>query len=124
MLSKRKYLVIIGVIGVLVFTCTIFILNYSKNPLKGTSWSRKTDVDTEYINFYDNGDYSYYFAVGSPVDDSDLCEKYEYDDDSKIIILKCIDNSINNKIKIDYIDYNKLILIFDNEKRIFNKVNK
>jgi hypothetical protein len=102
--ANKKLLMITSTIIILIIIITFLILNNSNNILKGTSWTRMTEVDTEYINFYDNGNFSYYFGVGSPVDDYDLCDKYKYEEENKLIILNCSDIiSINNKIKVDYI---------------------
>lgn len=122
---NKKNIIIISTIIILTIIFIFLILINSNNPLKGTSWTRKTDEDVEYINFYDNGNFSYYFGVGSPVDDYDLCDKYKYDKENKVINLNC--NKIiiiKDRIKVDYIADDKLILIFGNEKRSFNRVNK
>jgi flagellar basal body-associated protein FliL len=117
-------LIIIGVTIILAITHIFLMLN-SNDPLKGTSWTRTTEVDSEYINFYDNGNFSYYYGVGNPVDNSDLCETYQYNEKDKLITLNCNSIiSVNDRIKVDSIDDKKIVLIFGNEKRIFEKVKR
>jgi len=124
LLRKKKFLIGIGIIIVLAVLCAIFLLkDPASDPLKGTSWSRTTEVDSECINFNDNGHFSYYYGVGSPVDDYDLYDEYTYDDDTKTITLESIDSGGDKTIKIDRIDDDKLVLIFGDEKRTFSKEN-
>lgn len=61
--------------------------DYSQFLFTDISWTRTTEYDTEYIRFRANGEFSYYCACGNPVNDSDLCEGYSYDDDTKTITL-------------------------------------
>ena len=91
------------------------------DPLKGTSWSRTTEVDSEYINFNDDGHFSYYYGVGSAVDDYDLYDEYTYDSDTKTITLKSIDSGEDETITVDSLGEKKLVLVFGDEKRTFTK---
>lgn len=61
--------------------------DYSAYPFVDVSWTRTTEYDTEFITFYADGRFSYYCACGNPVNDSDLCEGYAYDDATKTITL-------------------------------------
>ena len=87
------------------------------------TWTRTTDVDTEYISFLSDGSFSYYCACGNPVNDSDLCEGYTYDDATKTITLDCIETTeeMITTIKIVKCDENNLHLDFDGEIRFFTK---
>ena len=60
---------------------------------------------------------------GNPVNDSDLCEGYTYDDATKIITLNCIETTdeMVKLIKIVKCDENSLQLDFDGEIRVFTK---
>ncbi len=95
--------------------------DYSKYAFTNNSWTRSGDGDTEVLTFYPDGDYSYYCLCGNPVNDSDLCEYYVYDDESKIITLGCEDttSSMVTSIKIISSTNEKLVLDFDGEERTF-----
>ncbi len=91
-----------------------------KNPdFQEITWERTTDSDTEFITFYEDKTFSYYCACGSPVDSSDLCDKYTYDKKTKTITLKCLGK--NQKIKILEVTNNTLTLEFKDGIRKFTK---
>lgn len=85
------------------------------------SWTRETEADTEYIEFFSDGSFSYYCACGEPVNDSDLCEGYTYNDKTKTITLNCMEktNSMVTTIVIKSCDENCLKLDFNGEVRKF-----
>ncbi len=62
-------------------------------------------------------------ACGNPVNDSDLCEGYTYDEKTKTITLDCIEitDEMVTKIKVVKCDENSLELDFDGDIRIFEK---
>ena len=68
-----------------------------------------------------DGKFTYYCACGNPVNDSDLCEGYTYDDSTKTITLNCIETTdeMVTTIKIVKCDGNSLQLDFNGEIRIF-----
>lgn len=98
-------------------------VDYSKYPFVNVSWTRDAEHDTETIRFGDDGSFTYYCGCGNPVNDSDLCENYTYDDDTKTIILNCIEitDEMVTKIKIVECNENTLLLDFDGEIRTFVK---
>ena len=59
--------------------------DYSEYSFVNVQWTRSTEFDTEYIRFSEDGEFSYYCACGNPVNDSDLCEGYTYDDSSAVV---------------------------------------
>lgn len=99
------------------------IVDYSKYSFVNTSWTRDAEHDIETIRFGADGHFAYYCSCGNPVNDSDLCEGYTYDDATKTITLNCIETTdeMVTKIKIVKCDENSLHLDFDGEIRIFEK---
>ena len=98
-------------------------VDYSQFSFVNTSWTRDTEHDTETIRFGEDGSFTYYCGCGNPVNDSDLCEGYTYNDATKIITLNCIETTDETvtTIKIVKCDENSLHLDFDGEIRIFEK---
>ena len=98
-------------------------VDYSKYPFVNVSWTRDADHDIETIRFGKDGSFVYYCACGNPVNDSDLCEGYTYDDATKTITLNCIEitDEMVTKIKVVKCDENSLHLDFNGETRIFEK---
>ena len=100
-------------------------IDYSKYPFVNISWTRDAENDIETIRFGADGSFTYYCACGNPVNDSDLCEGYTYDDATKIITLDCLEETdeMVTVIKIVKCDENELQLDFDGDIRIFTKEN-
>ena len=98
-------------------------VDYSKYSFVNTSWTRDAEQDIETIRFGEDGSFSYYCACGNSVNDSDLCEGYTYDDDTKTITLDCFETTdeMITVIKIVKCDEKELHLDFDGEIRIFTK---
>ena len=86
-------------------------------------WTRDAENDIETIHFGSDGDHTYYCACGNPVNDSDLCEGYTYDDSTKSITLDCIEvtDEMVTVIKVVKCDGEELHLDFDGDVRIFTK---
>ena len=97
--------------------------DYSKYSFTDVSWTRDAENDIETIRFGADGSFTYYCACGNPVNDSDLCEGYTYDDATKTITLNCIETTdeMVTTIKIVKCDENSLQLDFNGEIRIFTK---
>ncbi len=98
-------------------------IDCSKYSFVNISWTRDAEHDTETIRFGEDGSFSYYCGCGNPVNDSDLCDGYTYDDATKTITLDCIETTdeMVTIIKIVKCDENSLHLDFDGEIRIFEK---
>lgn len=98
-------------------------VDYSKYPFVNISWTRDAEHDTETIRFGADGSFSYYCGCGNPVNDSDLCEGYTYDDATKTITFDCIETTdeMVTVIKIVSCDENSLQLDFNGEIRTFEK---
>ena len=126
----KKFLCFIAVL--LIFT-TVFAgcsdhketenqsVDYSKYAFVNISWTRDAEHDTETIRFGEDGSFTYYCGCGNPVNDSDLCEGYTYDDSTKTITLNCIETTdeMVTTIKIVKCDENTLQLDFNGEIRVF-----
>ena len=99
-------------------------VDYSKYSFVNISWTRDAEHDTETIRFGEDGSFTYYCGCGNPVNDSDLCEGYTYDDATKTITLNCIEitEEMVTKIKIVKCDENSLLLDFNGEMKIFEKI--
>ena len=97
--------------------------DYSKYGFTDITWVRQTEADTEYLTFGSDGSFSYYCACGEPVNDSDLCEVYTYDDVTKTIDLNCSDTTEDMVTTIGVIscDEQQIELDFDGEIRIFTR---
>ena len=98
-------------------------VDYSQYSFTDTTWTRDAEQDIETIRFGSDGSHTYYCACGNPVNDSDLCEGYKYDDATKTITLDCLEETdeMVTVIKVVKYDENELHLDFDGEIRIFLK---
>lgn len=98
-------------------------VDYSQYPFVNTSWTRDAENDQETIRFGEDGSFTYYCACGNPVNDSDLCDGYLYDDSTKTITLDCFEETdeMITVIKIVKCDEQELHLDFNGEIRIFTK---
>ena len=98
-------------------------VDYSKYSFTDTSWKRDAENDAETIHFGADGSFTYSCACGDPVNDSDLCEGYTYDDATKTITLDCLETTdeMVTVIKIVKCDEKELQLDFDGDVRVFTK---
>ena len=99
------------------------VADYSEYLFTDVTWTRDSGHDIETIRFNADGSFSYYCACGNPVNDSDLCEGYAYNDETKEITLDCIETTeeMVTNIKIVEVDEDVLELDFDGEIRKFEK---
>lgn len=120
----------------LIVTCALLFMGCSNNKntedssvtydnysFMNTSWTRNAEHDSETIRFGEDGRFVYFCGCGNPVNDSDLCEGYTYDDSTKTITLNCIETTdeMITTIKIVKCDEHSLHLDFNGEIRIFEK---
>ena len=98
-------------------------VDYSQYAFVGISWQRDAEDDTETIYFGADGSFRYYCGCGNPVNDSDLCEGYTYEDATKTITLKCSMKTFGmvTRIRIVECDETSLHLDFNGDIRIFEK---
>ena len=97
--------------------------DYRKYSFTDVSWTRDAENDIETIVFKSNGRFVYYCSCGNPVNDSDLCENYTYNDKTKEITLDCFEETEETitKIKVVKSTETTLELDFDGEIRTFQK---
>ena len=98
-------------------------VDYSEYLFTGVSWTRDGGNDIETIRFNGDGSFSYYCSCGNPVNDSDLCDTYTYNDETKEITFNCFETTeeMVTNIKIVKVSEDVLELDFDGEIRIFEK---
>ena len=97
--------------------------DYSEYLFTDVSWTRDGENDIETILFKSDGSFSYFCSCGNPVNDSDLCESYVYNDETKEIKLDCfeITEDIITTIKVVNSTETTLELDFNGEIRKFEK---
>ena len=97
--------------------------NYSEYLFTDVSWTRDGGNDIETIVFKSNGRFTYYCSCGNPVNDSDLCESYTYNDDTKEIALDCFEETEETITTIKVVNSTEttLELDFNGEIRKFKK---
>ena len=98
----------------------------AKGKVKRTAYNmygNKVELRKGEFQRKEDGKFVYYCGCGNPVNDSDLCEGYTYDDAAKTITLNCIETTdeMVTTIKIVKCDENSLHLDFNGETRIFEK---
>ena len=98
-------------------------VDYSKYSFTDGSWTRDAENDIETIRFGADGSFTYYCSCGNPVNDSDLCDGYTYDDATKTIELDCFETTdeMVTVIKVVKCDDKELHLDFDGDIRVFTK---
>ena len=97
--------------------------DYSEYLFSDVSWTRDGGNDIETLVFKSNGSFSYYCSCGNPVNDSDLCESYTYNDETKEIKFECFETTeeMVTSIKIVKMSEDILELDFNGEIRKFEK---
>ena len=97
--------------------------DYSKFTFSDVSWTRDGGNDIETIRFSSDGKFTYYCSCGNPVNDSDLCESYTYNEETKEITLECFEETEDTitTIKIVSSTDTTLELDFNGEIRKFEK---
>ena len=120
------------VITILVYSLMLFCLtgcddanekDFSEYLFTDVSWTRDAENDVETIVFKSNGRFIYYCSCGNPVNDSDLCESYTYNEETKEITLECFEETDETvtTIKIVSSTDTTLELDFNGEIRKFEK---
>ena len=99
--------------------------DYSKYLFTDIIWTRDGGNDIETLVFKPDGSFRYYCSCGNPVNDSDLCESYTYNDETKEIKFECFETTeeMVTNIKIVEMSEDILELDFDGEIRKFEKSN-
>ena len=124
----KKIILMLILVGIFVTGCNDKkeknqIKNYSEYLFSDRVWIRDGGNDIETIIFKSNGDFRYYCSCGNPVNDSDLCESYSYNEETKEIKLECFETTeeMITSIKIINSTETTLELDFNGEIRKFEK---
>lgn len=124
----RKNIIILMLVGLFLTGCgdtreKIQEKDYSEYLFSDVIWTRDGGNDIETIIFRADGSFSYYCSCGNSVNDSDLCESYVYDDETKEIKLECFETTeeMVTNIKIIGMSEDTLELDFNGEIRKFEK---
>ena len=98
-------------------------IDYSEYLFTDISWTRDTEHDIETLRFNSDGRFTYYCACGNPINDSDLCDGYIYNEENQEIKLECfeITEEMVTNIKIVEMSEDVLELDFNGEIRKFEK---
>ena len=97
--------------------------DYSEYLFSDVVWTRNAENDMETIVFRSDGSFSYFCSCGNPVNDSDLCEGYVYNDKTCEIRLDYLETTEDTITTIKIINSTEttLELDFDGEIRKFEK---
>ena len=124
----KKNVIILMLFGLFLTGCVdektkIQEKDYSEYLFTDVSWTRDTEHDIETLRFNSDGRFTYYCACGNPVNDSDLCDGYIYNDENQEIKLECfeITEEMVTNIKIVEMSEDVLELDFNGEIRKFEK---
>ena len=124
----KKNIVFLMLVGILLTGCghtkeKAQEKDYSKYLFSDVSWTRDSEHDIETIVLKSNGRFTYYCSCGNPVNDSDLCENYTYNEETKEITLNCIEETEDTITKIKVVSSTNTILEldFNGEIRKFEK---
>ena len=98
-------------------------IDYSEYSFTEVIWTRDAENDIETLKLGADGHFTYYCACGNPVNDSDMCETYTYNDKTKEIKFDCFETTEETitTIKVIKSTENTLELDFDGEIRVFEK---
>ena len=123
----KKIVIIILLCSLMLFCLTgcdgVREKDFSEYLFTDVIWTRDSENDIETIFFKSDGSFSYSCSCGNPVNDSDLCESYVYNDDTKEIRLNCFETTEETitSIKIVEMSEDVLELDFNGEIRRFVK---
>lgn len=119
-----KKIIILILVGIFLTGCEYTKeKDYSNYLFADVIWTRDNKNDVETIIFKSDGSFSYYCSCGNPVNDSDLCENYTYNDKTKEFKLNCFERTEETitSIKIVEITEEFFELDFNGEIRKFKK---
>ena len=122
-----KKIIVVVMFGILFFTgCgkqNPKNVDYSEYLFTNSSWTRDGGNDIETIRFNGDGSFSYYCSCGNPVNDSDLCDTYTYNEETKEIKFNCFEETeeMITNIKIVEVTEEIFKLDFNGEIREFEK---
>ena len=123
-----KKIIILMLVGMLLTGCgetkeNIQEKDYSEYLFSDVRWTRDGENDIETLILKSDGSFSYYCSCGNSVNDSDLCESYTYNDETKEIKFDCFETTdeMVKSIKVVEVSEDILVLDFNGEIRKFKK---
>ena len=123
-----KKIIILMLVGMLLTGCgetkeNIQEKDYSEYLFSDVRWTRDGENDIETLILKSDGSFSYYCSCGNSVNDSDLCESYTYNDETKEIKFDCFETTdeMVTSIKVVEVSEDILVLDFNGEIRKFKK---
>ena len=120
----KKNIIILLLVGLFLAGCSkTKEKDYSEYSFTDVSWIRDSGNDIETLKLKSDGSFSYYCSCGNPINDSDLCESYIYNNKTKEITFECFKTTeeMVTKVKIIEISEDILKLDFNGEIRKFEK---
>ena len=124
----KRNIIILMLVGIFLTTCRdakekTQLKDYSEYLFSDVIWTRKGENDIETLILKSDGSFSYYCSCGNSVNDSDLCESYTYNDESKEIKFDCFETTeeMITNVKIVELSEDVLELDFNGEIRKFEK---
>ena len=124
----KKNIIILMLVGLFLTGCRdgeekAYKKDYSEYLFADVIWTRDGGNDIETIVFKSDGSFRYYCSCGNPVNDSDLCESYTYNDETKEIKFDCFETTeeMITSVKIVELSEDVLELDFNGEIRKFEK---
>ena len=122
----KKIIIILMLVGLFLTGCgenKEKEIDYSEYLFTDVIWTRDSGHDIETIIFHADGSFSYSCACGNPVNDSDLCESYTYNDETKEIKFDCFETTeeMITNVKIVELSEDVLELDFNGEIRKYKK---
>ena len=122
----KKNIIILMLVGLFLTGCgenKEKEIDYSEYLFTDVVWTRDSGHDIETLIFHADGSFVYYCACGNPVNDSDLCESYTYNDETKEIKFDCFETTeeMITTVKIVVMTEDVLELDFNGEIRKFEK---
>ena len=106
-----KKIIILMLVGVFLTGCgDKKEKDYSEYLFSDVVWTRNGENDIETLVFKSDGSFSYYCSCGNPVNDSDLCESYTYNDETKEIKFECFETTEEMVTNIKIVEISEDVL--------------
>jgi len=124
----KKNIAILIIVGIFLTGCgntkeKMQNKDYNDHLFLDVIWTRDEGNDIETLMFKSDGSFSYSCSCGNPVNDSDLCESYVYNNETKEIKLDCFETTEDTITTIKVVNSTErtLELDFNGDVRKFKK---
>ncbi len=107
----NKIIIVLGIFLLFLTGCEDKKVKIEEKFFIDIEWIRNSS-DIEHLIFDKDGSFHYWCDCGNPVYDSDICDKYTYNENNNEITLIC-DGSKNRKLEIINVFEDKLEILFD-----------